>query len=88
MSSETYGTTGGNLEVVKKTTVYLPEDLKQALARMAANRGRSEADLIREAIASLTATAERPRPRGGVFEGEPGLARRVDEVLAEDFGTL
>jgi predicted DNA-binding protein len=34
---------------MKKTTVYLPEDLKSALGRVAAQKGRSEAELIREA---------------------------------------
>ncbi|HEU0168663.1 MAG TPA: CopG family transcriptional regulator [Chloroflexota bacterium] len=72
-----------------KTTVYLPENLKLALSRMAASRGRSEADLIREAISSLTATAEPQRPRGGfLHSGDPTLAERVDDVLAEGFGQL
>jgi predicted transcriptional regulator len=37
---------------MNKTTVYLPEDLKQSLRRMAAVSGCSEAELIREAIAA------------------------------------
>jgi plasmid stability protein len=68
---------------VTKTTVYLPDELKQALARMAATSGRSEADLIREAIAALTRAAERPRPRGALFaSGDPSLSEQVDQALA------
>lgn len=70
-----------------KTTVYLPDDLKQALERLAAETGRSEADLIREAVGTLTAAAARPRPRGGIISGGGDrLSERVDEVLAEGFG--
>ena len=67
---------------VTKTTVYLPEELKEALARLAATSGRSEADLIREAIAALTHAADRPRPRGALFSsGDPSLSEQVDEAL-------
>lgn len=68
---------------VNKTTVYLPEDLKQALRRMAAASGRSEAELIREAIATQVRSSERPRPRGQLFtSGDPSLAEHSDEALA------
>lgn len=67
---------------MKKTTVYLPDDLKFALGRVAAEKGRSEADLIREAIRSLVRDAEPPRPRVPLFSsGDPTLAERVDEEL-------
>ncbi len=67
---------------MNKTTVYLPDDLKQALQRLAAASGRSEAELIREAIAALARAAGRPRPRGRLFaSGDPSLAERVDEAL-------
>jgi hypothetical protein len=63
---------------MKKTTVYLPDDLKEALEREALRRDKSEAQLIREAIAAAVA---RPRPQGGLFSAEP-FAHRVDELLA------
>lgn len=67
---------------VVKTTVYLPDDLKEALDRLAAASGRSEADLIREAIGALARTAPRPRPRGALFAGDgPSLAERDEEAL-------
>ncbi len=73
---------------MQKTTVYIPEDVKRALARVAAARGVSEAELIRQALRVLTAEAAPPRPRLPLFKsGKPGLAERVDEAL-EGFGEL
>lgn len=67
---------------MKKTTVYLPDDLKAALERAAAAEGRSEAELIREAISKLTRELEPPRPRLPLFDGgDPTLARRFEEEL-------
>jgi Arc/MetJ-type ribon-helix-helix transcriptional regulator len=65
-----------------KTTVYLPDDLKRDLERVAATRGVSEAELIREAIRTLTRDSAAPRPRLPLFKsGKPGLAERVDHAL-------
>lgn len=67
---------------MKKTTVYLPEDLKSSLERIAEERGLSEAALIREAVRGLVNGEERPRPRLPLFSGDdPTLARRFDEEL-------
>ncbi len=66
---------------MRKTSVYLPEDLKAALAREAARRGTSEADVIR---AALRDAAGRPVPTAGLFEAEP-FAERVDDLL-DGFG--
>lgn len=68
---------------MQKTTVYIPEDVKQALGRMAAARGMSEAELIREALRTLTSQTTPPRPRLPLFNsGKSGLAERVDEALS------
>jgi len=68
---------------VRKTTVYLPDDIKESLSRLAAETGRSEAELIRQALIMLTASAPRPRPNGRLFDsGTGGLAEAVDEALA------
>ncbi|MGH9301614.1 MAG: ribbon-helix-helix protein, CopG family [Acidimicrobiales bacterium] len=65
-----------------KTTVYLPEELKQSLRRLAARTQRSEAELIREAIAAQVGSADHPRPQGGLFVGSDSqLAGRVEEAL-------
>ncbi len=67
---------------MKKTTVYLPEDLKAALERAAGARGCSDADLIRRAVRELTGNLEPPRPRLPLFSSDdPTLARRFDEEL-------
>ena len=69
--------------VIIKTTVYLPQELKQSLQRMAGESGRSEADLIREAITNLARAASKPRPRGRLFaSGDPSLSEQVEEALA------
>jgi hypothetical protein len=72
---------------MKKTTVYLPDQLKQALSRAAADSGRSEAELIREGIETVVETRLAPVPRGPLFSsGDPSLADRLDDLLAEGFG--
>ena len=67
---------------MQKTTVYIPEDLKRILRQVAAARGVSEAELIREALRELTARAIAPKPRLPLFRsGKPELAEQVDEAL-------
>jgi hypothetical protein len=66
-----------------KTTVYLPNDLRRALRRIASSQGRSEAELIREALRAMAQSSPSARPRIPLFRsGEPGLAERVDEERA------
>ncbi len=64
-----------------KTTVYLPDDLKAELERTAAETRRSEADIIREGIRLAIAQHLPPAPRSGIFDGDPELSERVDELL-------
>jgi len=47
----------------RKTTVYLPEPLKDAVERAAQRRGCSEAEIIRQAIAASTASLSRNGPK-------------------------
>ena len=61
-----------------KTTIYLPDDLKEKLAAEARRRGLSEAEVVREAISALV---KRPRPRAGIVEGKP-IAARSDQLLS------
>lgn len=69
-----------------KTTVYLPDELKAALARTAELHHRSEADLIREGVQLVTDRLSYPKPRIPLFSGgPPDLAERADEYL-EGFG--
>lgn len=73
--STTAGTIYG---MTRKTTVYLPDDLKLAVEREAHRRSCSEARVIRDAIRSAVT---RPRPRAGIVTSEP-IAERADELLA------
>ncbi len=61
---------------MRKTTVYLPERLKEELARVARAQQRSEAHLIRLAIERLVAAERNPRPVGAVN-------RQADPTAAE-----
>lgn len=68
-----------------KTTVYLPEDLKSALERMAAEEQCSEAELIRESLRATVGSKRRPRPRiplTGDGLGDPTAAERAEDLLA------
>ena len=73
---------------VEKTTVYLPAPLKRALKHKARSEGRSEAEVIRQAIAAATEPYSEgaPEPRLGFITGPGNIAERVDELLAEGFG--
>lgn len=73
---------------VRKTTLYLPDALKARLERAARDRDLSEAEIVRAALDAYTRTTATPRPTLPLFDavGDPDLAERVDEVLAEGFG--
>ena len=68
---------------MEKTTVYLTDAQKRALARAARATGRSEAELIREGVETVTSRHRLAEPQLPLFEsGDPDLAERVDEALA------
>ncbi|MGQ0631896.1 MAG: CopG family transcriptional regulator [Sporichthyaceae bacterium] len=71
---------------MNKTTVYLPDDLRDAVKHAARARKISEAEVIRDSIRAAVGGA-RPRPRGALFsgDGEP-IAEHIDEWMA-GFGT-
>ncbi|HEY2653188.1 MAG TPA: CopG family transcriptional regulator [Solirubrobacteraceae bacterium] len=67
---------------MRKTTVYLPDDLKAQLARAATEAGRSEAALIREGIELVSGQVAGAEPQLPLFaSGDPDFAERVDEHL-------
>lgn len=71
-----------------KTTIYLPEELKRQVEVAAKLDGRSEAEIIREAIAEAMRKRVPPKPRIPLIAkglGRPDIAERVDEFL-EGFG--
>lgn len=69
---------------MKRTTVYLPDELKARRQAEARRRGTTEAQIVREAVDKET---RRPRPRGGIILGdsEQMTARNLDDYL-EGFG--
>jgi hypothetical protein len=67
---------------MKKTTVYLPDDLKTELERAAGESGCSEAEIIRAGIQWAVAQHLPPAPRHGIYgSGDPYRAEKVDELL-------
>jgi hypothetical protein len=73
---------------MKKTTIYLPDDLKKRLEETARTTGRPEAQVIRDAISAATLEALSPTPRVPLMErglGDPTIAENVDALL-ERFG--
>ena len=77
----------GMMYGMRRTTIYLPDELKVALERTATAEGRSEAEVVRSALVTATAEHVYPPPRLPLFSsGDPTLAERVDEELARGFG--
>jgi len=69
-----------------KTTVYLPAELKRALAKTASRLGVSEAALLREAVARITADESAPPPKLPLFRSSgPSIAEDIDGAL-QGFG--
>jgi len=71
-----------------KTTVYLDERDAVALRRMAAETGRSQAHIIREAIGRTTREIGPRRLRSaavGHGDGAP-IARNADEIVRAELG--
>jgi hypothetical protein len=72
------------LFAVVKTSVYLPDELKERLAQAAQVSGESEASIIRSALEQWLAEMMRPRSRmvGSLVFGDPDLPAKVDELLS------
>jgi hypothetical protein len=70
---------------LKKTSIYLDEELDQALARRAAEDGITKAQLIRSTLAGAVTRPRRVRPEAvGVITGGPGdMSADVGRYLRE-----
>lgn len=69
-----------------KTTIYLPDELKRELERIAEAQGRSEADIIREGIRLAIDKCAPPMPTLWTFSAnDPDFIDRIDELL-DGFG--
>lgn len=67
---------------MKKTSIYLDDELDRALALRAADEGISKAELIRRSLSGVIARPSRPKPSAGVFSSGYGdLSTNVDEHL-------
>jgi len=71
-----------------KTTIYLPDELKEQIEQAAKRERRSEAEIIREALAAAMRDRTTPEPRIPLIDeglGDPTIAERVDELIEDDF---
>jgi predicted transcriptional regulator len=69
---------------MKKTSIYIDDDVDVALTRRAAAENTTKAELIRAALRAAASGSLRVKPRaGGVFAGPADLAARTDEHLGE-----
>ena len=68
-----------------KTTVYLDDEVVQSLRNMSERRSKSQAELIREALAQFTSGEKPPLPRGmGMFDsGFTDTSHRRKEILKQ-----
>lgn len=66
-----------------KTTVYIEPDIALSLKQLATAEGRSQAELIRDALATYTQQRKRPAIPGlGEFDsGQTTGSERVKELL-------
>jgi len=70
---------------MKKTTIYLPDELKKRIEHLARVTGKPEAVVIRDAITNATRDAISPAPRVPLAQrglGDATIAENVDELLA------
>ena len=78
------------MHCVRQTTIYLSDDLKRRLEQAAQQDRRTEASIVRDALEEALDRRE-VAPTIPLFSegwGDPTLAERVDELLAETgFGT-
>jgi hypothetical protein len=69
--------------VMRKTTLYLPDDLKAAVRRLAAETGRTEAAIIREGIELAISRHTPPSPTIPIYvSDDPHFAEHADDHLA------
>jgi len=68
---------------MRRTTIYLPDEMKASIEREAARSGSTEAEVIREAIGEHLEKNRPPVPQLPVFPEGFGedIAGRVDELL-------
>ncbi len=69
---------------LKKTSIYLDDELDRVLAQRAADEGLTKAEWIRRGLAGLATRPQRVKPSRAVFRGAPSdLARNDERYLAD-----
>jgi predicted transcriptional regulator len=71
---------------VEKTTLYLPNDVQRRLRELSRQQRRSQAELIREAVAQYLAGQEQPWPKSiGAAESDGAVpAARAREWIDQE----
>lgn len=68
---------------MQRTTIFLDPAIKRLLRDEARRRGVTEASILREALARYFADQSPPEPRPVGKSKDGGVARRLDDALAE-----
>lgn len=70
------------MPLMVKTTLYLEDETASALKRIARSQGRSQLDVIREALAwYIGALPASPQGIGGYRSGRRNVSARAEEIL-------
>ena len=66
-----------------RTTVYLDQDVAILLRQLAESEGRTQAEIVREAVRRYTCASKRPMPPGigGYSSGRSDISERAEEIL-------
>lgn len=73
--------------MLKKTSIYLDEDLDHGLARKAAEEGVTKAELIRQTLSNAVEKPRRPKPKGiGIIKNGPSDLSVNTEKYLDGFG--
>lgn len=78
--------TYGALDAMIRTTIYLPEGLKAALEAKATQEGRTQADIVRDALQQLLRVTPQRSWSALFHSGHSDTSENVDELLADGFG--
>ena len=69
---------------MRKTTLYLPDELHETLRGAARRMGKAQADIVREALEAYLQAQDRPVPRSIGAGEDAGLAGRDTEAWLKE----
>jgi len=79
---------GMSRKTTKKTTLYMPDELKKEIEKIAESDGRTEAAVIRDALVEHVESRRPVKPRlplPGMTLGDPTIAERAGDLM-DGFG--